>query len=433
MRRAELAAPGDISPYDRLRHDDAQLAALLAGGRLVRELQAAFGPALHRELALLARRALATPVSQPATVFLVPGILGTQLGFARPAPSPPDLLWLDPLDVMAGRLAELGDPRAPVVTLGALPFSYLALQLRLRAAGYEVVVHDYDWRGDLRALGPALAARLRAWPRPVQVVAHSMGGLLARSALTACDATQLQRLVLLGVPNAGAPGALQALRGSYPVVRRLAALDRLHDAEWLAHEVFARFDSLYQLLPARPLAAGTADGRTLHDRGCWPATGPQPDATRLSAARDYLASLPPHDARCLAIAGVGQRTVVGVEAGGDGFGYLVNSAGDGTVPLASATQPGLATWYLRCEHSALPRDPRVGRALLELLATGATTRLVATPPRHAQRPLRVGEAALRGNWNEKVDWAMLAPEARRRYLEQLNLSPPQYAAPTPKA
>jgi hypothetical protein len=81
----------------------------------------------------------------------------------------------------------------------------------------------------------------------------------------------------------------------------------------------------------------------------------------------------------------------------------------------------------------LPRDPRIGRALPELLATGTTTRLVATPPRHAQRPLRVGEAVLRGNWNEKVDWAMLAPEARRRYLEHLNLSPPQYAAPAPKA
>lgn len=383
-----------------------------------------FGPALHRELALLARRALATPVSRPATVFLVPGILGTQLGLARTAPLPHDLLWLDPLDVIAGRLTGLGDPQATIVTLGALPFSYLALQLRLRAAGHEVVVHDYDWRGDLRALGAALAARLRAWPRPVQVVAHSMGGLLARAALPACDAAQLQRVVLLGVPNAGAPAALQALRGSYPVVRRLAALDRLHDAEWLAHEVFARFDSLYQLLPAQPLADAT-----LHDRSGWPASGPQPDAVRLAAARDYLASLPPPDARCLAIAGVGQRTVVGVEANREGFNYLVNSAGDGTVPLASATAPGLPTWFLRCEHSALARDPRAGRALLELLATGTTTRLTATPPRHAQRLLRVGEAALRDNWNTKVDWGALAPEARRQYLEQLNLAPPQYTAP----
>jgi len=157
------------------------------------------------------------------------------------------------------------------------------------------------------------------------------------------------------------------------------------------------------------------------------AAGPQPDAPQLAAARDYLAALPPPDSRCLAIAGVGQRTVVGVEGGADGFAYLVNSAGDGTVPLASATQPGLPTWYLRCEHSVLPRDPRAGRALLELLAAGTTARLTTTPPRHAQRLLRVSEAALRGNWNEKVDWATLAPEARRHYLEHLNLAPPQYA------
>lgn len=358
-------------------------------------------------------------------MFLLPGILGTQLGLPRPPPQPPDLLWLDPQDVVAGRLTRLGDPQAPLVTLGALPFSYLALQLRLQAAGYEVVVHDYDWRGDLRALAATLVARLRAWPRPVQVIAHSMGGLLARAALPACGRAQLQRLVLLGVPNAGAFGAAQALRGSYPVVRRLAALDRLHDAEWLAQEVFARFASLYQLLP-RPAAAGDCD---LHERGAWPRSGPQPDASLLAAARGYLASLPPADERCCAIAGVGQRTVVGIEPGADGFSYQVSGAGDGTVALASASPPGMPAWYLRCEHSALPRDARVGRALLELLATGTSHRLARTPPRHATRLLRVGDATLARNWNDKLDWGLLAPEARRRYLEQLNLSPPQYLPP----
>jgi pimeloyl-ACP methyl ester carboxylesterase len=391
----------------------------------VRELQVAFGPALHRELTRLARRALATPVSQPATVFLLPGILGTQLGLPRSAPLPPDLLWLDPQDLTAGRLTCLRSDAAPLVTLGALPLSYLALQLRLQAAGYEVMVHDYDWRSDLRTQAAALVARLRAWPRPAMLIGHSMGGLIARAALGECDPAQLQRLVLLGVPNAGAFGAVQALRGSYPVVRRLAALDRLHDAEWLAHEVFASFNSLYQMLPT----AAATQAQALHEGTLWPVSGPQPDAGRLAAARGYLESLPPPDARCCAIAGAGQRTVVGIDAGRDEFIYLVNSAGDGTVPLASATLPGLPTWYLRCEHSALPRDPRVGRALLELLATGNTARLARTPPRHATRLLRVGDRALARNWNDKLDWAAMAPDDRRLYLEQLNLSPPQYFPP----
>jgi hypothetical protein len=424
-RRAELPAASDISPYDRLRHDDGQLRALLAAGRLGHELQGAFGTTLHRELTRLARRALATPVSQPATVFLLPGILGTQLGLQRAAPLPHDLLWLDPQDVIAGRLTRLGELAAPLVTLGALPFSYLALQLRLQAAGYEVVVHDYDWRLDLRALAATLVARLRAWPRPVRLVAHSMGGLLARAALPALDAAKLQRLVLLGVPNAGAFGAAQALRGSYPVVRRLAALDRLHDAEWLAQQVFTRFPSLYQLLPATAAAAP----HDLHRRECWPGSGPQPDAGLLAAARGYLATLPPADGRCCTIAGAGQRTVVAIETDADAFTYLVSSAGDGTVPLASATLAGTPGWYLRCEHSALARDARVGRALPELLATGTTTRLARQPPRHATRVLRVSDHELARNWNDKLDWPSLTTAARREYLEQLNLSPPQYMSP----
>ncbi len=75
--------------------------------------------------------------------------MGTQLGAARAAPSPADLLWLDPQDVIDGGLERLRLPGAAgLQPLGAIPYSYLPLQLRLRAAGYRVVVHDYDWRSE---------------------------------------------------------------------------------------------------------------------------------------------------------------------------------------------------------------------------------------------------------------------------------------------
>ena len=45
--------------------------------------------------------------------------------------------------------------------------------------------YDYDWRGDLLALGAR--ARRSGWsairPRELALVGHSMGGLLARAAL----------------------------------------------------------------------------------------------------------------------------------------------------------------------------------------------------------------------------------------------------------
>ena len=443
---------GEVSVYDRLRHDDQQLCALLAAGRLERELQAVFGPALHAELAALARHAARaaraegrrarqgtqpTAATAPLTVVIVPGILGSQLGEPRAAPLPSDLLWLDPQDVMAGRLTRLrlpGSPSGPqLVPLGALPLSYLPLRLRLQAAGHRVEVHDYDWRLDLETLTQPLAARVRAIDGPVAIIAHSMGGLVARATLPLLDGVPLQRVVLIGVPNRGAYGAVQALRGTYPVVRRLAAMDARHDAEMLAREVFASFPSLYQLLPDADWA-----GTDLHDAANWPGEGPRPDAATLVRARGFLTSLPGADARCCQLVGTGQRTVTGIRraalgAAAAGFCYAVDSGGDGTVACGSALLPGLPAWAVRCEHSRLPRDARVGRALLELLAGREPARLARIEaPSVPSRSTQVDDGELARNWNAKLDWTQMSGEARREYLENLNLSPPQYAARGPR-
>ena len=107
-------------------------------------------------------------------IYLLPGILGSQLGRAarRRASRPICCGSIRPTSC-SGRLTELRWPRAraamaarpalaPLQPLGAIVYSYLALKLRLAAAGFEVVLYDYDWRGDVLASGRALAARLAA-------------------------------------------------------------------------------------------------------------------------------------------------------------------------------------------------------------------------------------------------------------------------------
>lgn len=439
MEASVISAP---SAYDRLRLDDAQLTALLASGRSRRELQAVFGRQEYLLLAGLAQRAVRAKARQHAPVYLLPGIMGTQLGLARPAPLPADLLWIDPQDIIAGGLTGLrlfasapatpATPATPeLVTLGAIPYSYLALQLRLRAAGFTIIMHQYDWRRSLRQLAAEFAARVRADGAPaIMVVAHSMGGLVARASLCLPGMDCVQRVISLGVPHGGSFGAVQALRGTYPVVRRLAALDRRHDAETLSSEVFGSFPSLYQMLPPRAADAAT----DLHEAADWPAAGPRPDLELLREARGFFAGLPPIDPRHCAIVGMAQRTVTGISVVADDFHYQISSAGDGTVPLASALLPGLGNYRLRCEHSALPRSVTVARALCELLlgghtrslnplaATGALARGTA-PPLHT-----VSDLQLRSNWSDKVDWQRYTPGERRTYLNCLNQPPPQYAA-----
>src|SRR5262249_2834937 len=156
---------------------------------------------------------------------------------------------------------------------------------------------------------------------------------------------RVRRLVTLGTPHGGSFGAVQAIRGTYPVVRRLAALDRRHDADFLASQVFSTFPSLYQMVPR--VGAGCA--ADLFDEAQWPQAGPRPVRRLLDAGRAFTNSMPDIEPRCVAICGTLQRTVTGILPERDGFVYQVSDAGDGTVPLASAQLAGSHNYFVRCE------------------------------------------------------------------------------------
>jgi pimeloyl-ACP methyl ester carboxylesterase len=414
--------PADLSIYDRLRRSDDEVALALVTGAHAREVLVYLGEAEYATLAPLARAAAGRVSADAPIVLIVPGIMGTQLGRDNRAPWPANLLWLDPADIIAGRLEELRLPEArPLRTLGAIPYSYLGLKLRLRAAGFDAQNFEYDWRHSIEDAGRELAAAVaRLPPRPVLLVAHSMGGLVARAALAdaACSA-RVQRVVTLGTPHLGALAPAQALRGVYPTVRRLAALDRQHDAEQLAGDVFGSFASLHDMLPA-----------ALLDPSGWPAAGLVPQPVQLRAAAARIARLAAVDQRHACIAGLGQRTATDFSRKQHELCYTITSDGDGTVPLASAAPRGAAARYCRCEHSELPRDAAVAREVIALLnGRDQDCALPSEPPAIARQPVTVTDSTLRSTYAVKIDWNALPPEERRRYLNQLNLAPPQYAAP----
>jgi pimeloyl-ACP methyl ester carboxylesterase len=419
-----------ITPYDRFAWSDGEIEAALASGTQQRELRAYFGAAEYRVLARLARRAHAAPVEARAPrVIIVPGIMGSQLGLRRPPPLPPDIVWLDPLDIQLGRLAALALPGAPIVPLGVVLFSHLRLKLYLRAQGFVVQFHDYDWRLPVATSGSALAARLRAMAGTrVALVAHSMGGLVSRAALALPGTQHVERVVLLGTPNGGSFAAVQALRGTYAVVRKVARLALQASAEELAGETFSTFPSLYDLLPW----GGCAGRLDLFAANAWPRRGPQPRAALLHAARAAHALLAPADPRFAVIAGVGQETVTAVTRRGDDFLYTLTRHGDGTVPLASAQLPGAASAYARTAHSELTRDPQVAAAVVDLLRHGATTRLPSNWRSTSRACTQVSDRRLRASHAHKVNWAALTPEERRLFLENLN-EPPRFRLQVPRA
>ena len=427
MRSSGLGRPDvpldHVTPYDRFAWSDTEIEHLLATGGHERELTAYFGSREYRELAQLARKAAQRSASSATRVLVVPGIMGSQLGMRRPPPLPNDVLWVDPIDIELGRLSSLRLPgTAPIVPLGAVLYSYLRIKLHLRAAGFAAAIYDYDWRLGVDQLGHALADRVTAdSASAVMIVAHSLGGLVSRAALALPGMEKVTRAVLLGTPNFGSYAPVQALRGTYAVVRKIARLVKTSSAEAMAAEIFTTFPSLYHMLPACDRHGGGPD---LLDPGQWPDSEPRPDGVLLAGTRKVRELLAPADSRISAIVGVGEETVTAVARRKHEFEYTITRRGDGTVPSVSAELPGALTHYARVAHSDLTRDPVVAAAVVDLLRDGATRRLPTRWTGRSRAEARIRDSQLRRTHVQKVDWARLEPEERRAFLQNLN-EPPQ--------
>ena len=453
MNRIE--SPADhVTPYDRFAWSDTVVEQLLASGEHPRELTAYFGATEYAALAALARKAQKVPVNADAPrVYIVPGIMGSQLGRMRRAPLPNDILWLDPVDISLGQLALLrlpvegsqpvaaeehkhtplqAEPASPqetqIVSLGVVLFTYLRLKLHLRIAGFAPVFHDYDWRLGIDALGRGLAERVRSERSRVMIIGHSMGGLVSRAAMSNAGLEHVERVVLLGTPNTGSFAPVQALRGVYAVVRKIARLAQNQTAESLATEVFSTFPSLYHLLPT----STNHSGPDFFDAAAWPANGPQPNLPLLAKARAVLSALAPGDERFVNIIGAGQETVTRATRRNGEFVYTITRHGDGTVPVACAELPGARTYYTRVAHSDLARDAVVAQAVAEVLRSGRTARLQHKWSGNGKAEARISDTQLRRTHTAKVDFTQLEPEARQSFLRNLN-EPPQLKLSVPQS
>jgi hypothetical protein len=418
--------PADhVTPYDRMAMPEETLISLLAAREPNPALVEYFGAGLHAELASLARATRRRRGAPGRRVYVLPGTMGSQLGLVRGKAKPDDILWLDPIDIAFGRLKELRLNQASrVVALGAMNYTYLKMTLALRKAGYDAVLLDYDWRRDVATLGQRLAERIAVDGRDnVALVAHSMGGLVARAALTHAAGKQVSQLVMLGTPNSGSLAAVQALRGTYSVVRKIAMLDLRHDAEYLARQVFSTFPGLHELLPA----GRRVSDLDLFDAASWPVHGPGPDAALLREAAGLEQRMAPADARFTMVVGCNRTTATGVALKGEGkgadFEYEYRLQGDGTVPMELARLAGARHYYVECGHSDLPLAGKVIAGTLDLLSTGATQLFAAAPPVRRGTLTRVRDAELREHYQGKVDWPHMTPEQRRLFLDTLNEPP----------
>jgi pimeloyl-ACP methyl ester carboxylesterase len=319
-----------------------------------------------------------------ARVLILPGLPGTSLGI--PGRFIDDTVWLDPASVLRGRLTELSITQGPssIAALHAIPEIYFQLKLRLLAAGYDVDFYPFDWRRSVLDLGREFAEHVRREGREVHVVAHSFGGLVARSALLH-GAENLGKIVMLGTPNHGTFSTIQGIRGDHWLIRSLSAFDTEHTSAELG-AVFATFPSIYEQLPTRR-ALPNLD---IYAPTSWPRSGLHPDHALLARAPAIQEALAPVRApvrgQLFVIAGHGRTTIDGVEVRDDAFHYRRSTDGDGWVPTSFVELERVPTYYTTAAHIGMTNSRLVLDATVDLLDRGGTDHLPQSRPLRVARP-----------------------------------------------
>lgn len=352
-------------------------------------------------------------------VLMLPGIMGSYLAIGS------DRIWFKFWPMVLGKMARLRLPAPSEQDRNVNPDgwdddSYTKFAQYLHAT-HEVRPFVYDWRLSLETaaeqFGVALDQALKdgkARNQPVRIVAHSMGGLVARLALSLpsrVDQTgqtsrwdvlsQLpgSRLIQFGTPNQGSHSIAAVLTGRDPLVQKIERwVDWKHDMNEFI-DIVRGFPGVLELLPW-PKANGLAeDGVNYFDAGVWaqwrqrdqenrrargdelswePARGagdgwPAPDASLLQQALSVVKKIqnaPLRPDLTLYVAG-NKSTPAAVKFDDQGVMQIGwSTQGDGRVLWKHGAPPDVPVWWTNAAHGDLLKHTPAFSAYLDLLVHG---------------------------------------------------------------
>lgn len=391
-----------------------------------------------RDLALKGGVTRGAPPKLKGNVIVIHGIMGSELS-AKTSDGGQDQIWAKILRLLSGRMEALRlkeDGRTSysglnVAATGIMKKYYGEMLLSL-ASDWNVRGFWFDWRKDLNLAADELNAQLTRWvgDEPVHIVAHSMGGLVARTFIKRYperwksmwdeegDGKKGGRLLMLGTPNHGSFAPVQVLTGLESMVVKLALIDPHHTLPELL-EVLTSFAGLYQMLPS-PFLEGAGHFERLYESETYDAlkiashkylifksySSLNVSKRHLDAARKHHEELRDvADAKRMRyIAGYNQPTYFDVLRNADGAplwgrlaskdGYRVTLEGDGRVPhlfgrlFDKGRGEEVPMYYVETEHGRLSTNSKILTALDGMLEHGDTDMFTRSMP-----AARRGEAA----------------------------------------
>jgi len=256
----------------------------------------------------------------------------------------------------------------------------------LRPHGYRLDVLLYDWRKSITDAGQALANLIRdkdTASDPCSIVAHSMGGLVARAAWASLvlsgQESKVRRIVTLGSPHQGTYAPVSVLSGRYEALDQLEFVSYtltsgINVLQWpiefrrynvpAIRDVAATWPALYSIFPVMGGSDAMNDPHRadLFERSNWPTSIPV-QQTWLSYARAVFGpfllsptSQPPAWV-LTTVAGQGVPTPAGLvrpELLGSAAAIGETQDGDGVVTGSSALMAESKRYVVSARHSDMP-------------------------------------------------------------------------------
>ena len=382
-------------------------------------------------------------VSENRNVVVLPGIMGSELNVGCGADG--YNLWLNLLKIARQGLDALkldtsgmgpNDGTTRISATGLLVKYYGEMLLAL-GARWNVQAYPYDWRRDLEteAVGLHQFIREKFAGQPVSIVAHSMGGLVARALWKSSPQADsgeplLRRLIMLGTPNLGSFEVPLIFAGIQETVKKLILLTHpflslfnRDEARRRLLSVISSFPGIYQMSPQKGDGALELQKSTTFQK-----VNSDVVQGHLTRGANFLQGLESviDSERMIYIAGYGFETVVGVDTNlplDRLTSYWVSDAGDGKVPHDLGLLKDVPAYYVQEQHGNLPANDLVLGAVDELLRKGKTSSLPMQVPASrgltaTRRPARLDAQP------DGFDFAMAAEEWATRVKGVRGEQPP---------
>lgn len=281
---------------------------------------------------------------------------------------------------------------------------------------YDVVSYEFDWRKSVSEAAVGLEALIKRMLKGnvnVHIVAHSMGGLLARQCMIDFPETwdafmkpKNNKYVMLGTPWLGSYLIMEVLTGHSRRVKQLAMIDFRNDREDLL-EVFWKFPGVFELLPVEEIST-----RKFWTATFWNTIKTKANLKRmpdLSDNKDSLSKFSDFRNKILTflkeldteeksdffqkiyyVCGKADKTVCDYSYKNRFLSrhkklvYKATSHGDGSVTWKTGIPKQLLKsnnlYYTNTSHGELANEPSMFDGVMELLERGKTNKLEAQPP-----------------------------------------------------